>query len=55
MAVGAAYPETGGINKSGLHWDMVCDLRQGGRIAVDGKVIAENGRFLNEAWPQPEG
>ncbi len=52
-AVGAAYPETGGRNESGLHWDMVCDLRKGGRIEVDGKVISKNGRFLNKAWPQP--
>ena len=53
-AVGASYPETGGRNESGLHWDMVCDLRQGGQIFVDGELISENGHFLNEAWPQPE-
>ena len=52
-AVGASYPETGGLNESGLHWDMVCDLRQGGQIFVDGELISENGRFLNEDWPQP--
>jgi aminopeptidase len=52
-AVGAAYPETGGRNKSGLHWDMVCDLRRGGRIEADGRVISRNGRFTNRAWPQP--
>lgn len=52
-AVGAAYPETGGKNESGLHWDMVCDLRQGGRIYADGKLISENGRFLDPEWPQP--
>ncbi len=52
-AVGAAYPESGGTNESGLHWDMVCDLRDGGQIFVDGELISENGRFLNETWPQP--
>ncbi len=52
-AVGASYPESGGKNQSGLHWDMVCDLRQGGQIFVDGELISENGRFLNETWPQP--
>lgn len=52
-AVGAAYPETGGKNKSALHWDMVCDLRKGGRIEIDGKAISRNGRFLNSTWPQP--
>jgi aminopeptidase len=51
-ALGAAYPETGGKNQSGLHWDMVCDLRTGGTIEVDGKVISRNGRFLNAAWPR---
>ena len=52
-AVGAAYPETGGKNESGLHWDMVCDLRQGGQILVDGQLISENGRFVDPTWPQP--
>ena len=53
VALGAAYPESGGKNKSGLHWDMVCDLRTGGRIEVDGRLISENGRFLNADWPAP--
>ena len=52
-AVGAAYPETGGNNQSGLHWDMVCDLRQGGKIFADSQLISENGRFLDPAWPCP--
>ncbi|MFN3149283.1 aminopeptidase [Bremerella sp.] len=52
-AVGASYPESGGTNESGLHWDMVCDLRQGGQIFVDGELISENGRFLNPEFPQP--
>ena len=51
--MGASYPETGGLNESGLHWDMVCDLRNGGQIFVDGELISENGRFLNDLWPQP--
>ena len=52
-AVGASYPESGGKNESGLHWDMVCDLREGGKIFVDGELVSENGRFLNDTWPQP--
>ncbi len=52
-AVGAAYPETGGKNESGLHWDMVCDLRTGGQILADGEVISINGRFVDATWPQP--
>jgi aminopeptidase len=52
-ALGAAYPESGGKNVSGLHWDMVCDLRAGGVVYADGRIISENGRFLNPTWPQP--
>ncbi len=46
MAVGASYPESGGKNDSAVHTDLVCDLRRGGRIEVDGKPFQENGRFL---------
>jgi aminopeptidase len=45
LAVGAGMPEAGGRNKSGLHWDMVCDLKKGGEIRADGKVIYRNGKF----------
>jgi aminopeptidase len=53
FALGAGYPETGNKNRSGLHWDMVCDLRKGGEIHVDGDLIQRNGRFLNKRFPQP--
>jgi aminopeptidase len=46
MAIGAAYPETGGTNESAVHYDMVCDLRGGGRIEVDGEVLQQDGRFV---------
>lgn len=52
-ALGAAYPESGGKNSSALHWDMVCDLRSGGRIEVDGEEISRNGRFREAQWPRP--
>ena len=45
MAVGASYPESGGMNESAVHTDLVCDLRQGGRIEVDGELLQENGAF----------
>ena len=53
LALGAGYPETGNKNSSGLHWDMVCDLRKGGEIQVDGELIQKNGKFLNKRFPQP--
>ena len=45
LALGRSYPETGGKNESALHWDLVCDLRRGGRLTADGETIQENGRF----------
>jgi aminopeptidase len=46
MAIGKAYPESGGVNDSAVHWDMVCDLRQGGRITVDGEDLQVDGKFV---------
>ena len=46
MAVGASYPESGGTNESAVHTDLVCDLRRGGRIEVDGELFQEDGKFL---------
>ncbi len=46
MAVGMSYPETRGENSSAVHWDMVCDLRQGGAITVDGVELQRDGKFL---------
>lgn len=45
LALGNAYPETGGKNVSSLHWDMICDLRKGGEILVDGEVFQKDGKF----------
>ena len=53
LALGAGYPETGGRNQSGLHWDMVRDLRRGGKVYADGVLIQENGRFIDRRFPQP--
>jgi aminopeptidase len=46
LALGAAYPETGCNNQSALHWDMICDLRQGGVVTADGQVIHRDGHFV---------
>jgi len=45
LAVGAGYPETGSKNESAIHWDMICDLRQGGEILADGEPFYQNGKF----------
>jgi aminopeptidase len=46
LALGAAYPETGSQNESALHWDIVCDLRDGGEVYADGRLVYRAGRFL---------
>jgi aminopeptidase len=46
LALGRSYPETGGTNDSALHWDLICDLRDAGRLSIDGQVISENGAFV---------
>ena len=45
MAVGSSIPDSGGVNESGIHWDMVTDMRDGGRIYADGKVVYKDGEF----------
>ena len=45
LAVGQSYTDTGGQNKSAIHWDMICDLRDGGAIYLDGELFQENGEF----------
>ncbi len=52
FALGAGYPETGNTNQSGLHWDMVVDIRPGGYIEIDGEKFSENGQFLRDGFPQ---
>jgi len=46
LALGTSYPETGGVNQSGIHWDLLCDMREGGIITADGKRVYESGRFV---------
>lgn len=46
MALGAGMPETGSKNESAIHWDMVCDLRDGGEIWVDDILFYKNGKFM---------
>lgn len=46
IALGSGYPETGSSNTSGLHWDMVIDLRKEGKVLADGELIFEKGSFV---------
>jgi aminopeptidase len=46
MAIGAAYPETGGKNESSVHWDMIADMTQNGQIYADDELVYENGHFI---------
>jgi aminopeptidase len=45
LAVGASYTIVGGKNVSSLHWDLIKDLRGGGRIELDGELVQENGTW----------
>ncbi len=49
MAVGQSYSQTGGKNKSSIHWDMITDMKDGGQIFADDELIYENGKFLIDA------
>jgi aminopeptidase len=46
LALGASYPETGGVNQSALHWDMVCDLRNSGEVWVDDVLFLKDGKIV---------
>jgi aminopeptidase len=46
MALGDSYPETGGLNKSAIHWDLLKNMKKGGEIYADGKLFYKNGKFL---------
>jgi len=45
LALGQGYPITGSVNTSAIHWDMICDMRDGGQIIVDGELFYESGEF----------
>ena len=46
IAVGAAYPETGGSNSSAIHVDFIASMKEEGAYYADGELFYENGRFL---------
>jgi aminopeptidase len=46
IAIGHGYPESLSENESSIHWDMICDLRDGGEITVDGELFYKDGAFV---------
>ncbi|QIN79165.1 hypothetical protein GBA65_12250 [Rubrobacter marinus] len=46
LAVGRSYEKTGGKNDSSVHWDLICDLREGGELYADGEPIEKDGEFV---------
>jgi aminopeptidase len=46
MALGNSYPETGGLNKSSIHWDILKDMKKGGEIYADNELVYKNGKFF---------
>jgi aminopeptidase len=51
LAVGRGFPKLGGTNVSAIHWDIVKDVRQNGRIEVNGELVQENGEWLHTRIP----
>lgn len=50
LALGNGYPETGSQVHSALHWDVICDLRPGGRVRADGRPLVVDGRIMAAGW-----
>jgi aminopeptidase len=46
LALGSSYSFIGGRNVSAIHWDIVKDLRSGGRLYADGELVQEAGVWL---------
>jgi aminopeptidase len=46
LAIGQSYAQTGGKNQSSVHWDLICDLREGGELLLDGEAIQRDGAFI---------
>jgi aminopeptidase len=45
LAIGNSYSSTGGKNVSRIHWDIVKDLRRGGKLYADGVLVQEDGAW----------
>lgn len=45
IAIGRAYPQVGGTNRSAVHWDIVKDIRRTGEVRIDGRTVVSGGRI----------
>jgi aminopeptidase len=46
IALGTSFPESGGLNESAIHWDILKDMKKDGEIYADGKLFYKNGKFV---------
>jgi aminopeptidase len=46
VAIGFGFPEIGGKNKSAIHWDFICDIKEDSEIKVDGELFYKDGQFV---------
>ena len=45
VALGSSFAELGGENQSSLHWDIITDMKDGGKIYVDDELFYDSGEF----------
>lgn len=50
LAIGHSLPDTGGVNESTIHWDLLCDMREHGQIFADGQLIYEKGQWIESIF-----
>ena len=53
LALGNGYPETGSMNKSGIHWDLVTDFSKDAEISLDGDIVYADGHFVMLTFGRP--
>jgi len=46
VAAGLGFPEIGGKNVSAIHWDFICDIKEGSEIRVDNELLYKDGKFV---------
>lgn len=45
-ALGNSYPDSGGLNKSAVHWDILKDMKKDAEIYANDELFYKNGKFL---------